>query len=163
MSKICIISDSHDRLSSLKFLFETLNKNNVSTIFHAGDAVFPPFFNDFFKYEFTIHFVRGNNDGEYEFLKATLQKNNSYFYPEYMDIKMENKRIFMIHKDDLVIPLALSGLYDIIIYGHTHRLDIKKENNTLLINPGALSGYLTDFRSFVILDLNTLSYDIYKF
>lgn len=163
MNKICIISDSHDRLSSLEYLFKILEEKNITSVYHAGDAIFPPFFRDFFKKNLKIYFVRGNNDGEYEFLKSTLEKNGSLFFPEYMDIELNKRRIFMIHKDDLIKPLAKSGLYDVIIYGHTHKLDIRKENNTLIINPGTLSGYLAEFKSFVILDIDSLEYEVYKF
>ena len=45
--------------------------------------------------------------------------------------------------------------FDLILFGHTHRVYIE-EGKTLIINPGALSGYLAPEKTFVILDLNTM-------
>jgi len=153
--KIAIISDTHDRLSSLNGLFYHLEKQGINTVFHAGDVVFPPFFKEFFEKKITVYCTKGNNDGETEYLKMQLESHNSHFYSEIMNIEFSGKRILMKHKPDLVKSLAKSGDFDIIIYGHTHKPDIYEESGTIVINPGSLSGYLTDKRTFVLLDLDT--------
>ncbi|HLD30045.1 MAG TPA: metallophosphoesterase family protein, partial [bacterium] len=48
--------------------------------------------------------------------------------------------------------------YDLIIYGHTHKIDTRKEGKTLVINPGELGGWLTGRKTFVILDLASMKY-----
>ena len=49
---------------------------------------------------------------------------------------------------------------DIVLYGHTHKLNIEKINrckkDILLINPGEVCGWLYNKSSLVILDLENL-------
>jgi len=161
--KIAIISDSHDRLSSLKPFFEIIEDEKIDYIFHAGDVVFPPFFNEFFKRGLKVFCVKGNNDGEVNYLKETLEKNGGKFFYEYMEIEFENRKILMQHKPDLLKSIAKSGDYDVIIFGHTHKVVNEKIGNTLFLNPGTLSGYLAEFKSFMILDLKDLNVQIKKF
>lgn len=50
--------------------------------------------------------------------------------------------------------LAVSGAYDVVIYGHTHKAEMeKKEDKALMINPGECCGHLTRRRTVAILDL----------
>ncbi len=161
--KIAIIADTHDRMSSLRYFFEVLKSQNVKTCFHAGDVVFPPFFNKFWQENIQVYCVKGNNDGEQYGLRKELEDNNSYFFQEYMDLVFDDRRVLMKHKDSFVDSLARSKDYDVIIYGHTHKLDVHELEDTLIINPGTLSGYLSKNKSFVILDLVDLSYQIYEF
>jgi putative phosphoesterase len=53
-----------------------------------------------------------------------------------------------------------SGKYDLVIYGHTHRQDIRTEGNTLVINPGETTDWLTDKSNVVILELDDMSYEV---
>ena len=53
-----------------------------------------------------------------------------------------------------------SGRYDVVIYGHTHRRDIRREGKTLVINPGEATDWLSGRGGFVILDLDDLSYEV---
>jgi hypothetical protein len=45
-----------------------------------------------------------------------------------------------------------SGKYDVIIYGHTHKPEIRKASDSLLINPGETGGWLTGKSSVALLD-----------
>jgi len=63
----------------------------------------------------------------------------------------------VLHEDDLVDSLAKSGDYDVIIYGHTHRTDIRKIGNTLIVNPGELCGWLTGKYTVAIIDTENLN------
>ena len=53
-----------------------------------------------------------------------------------------------------------SGVFSLIIYGHTHEKQIKKEENTLIVNPGECCGYLTGNPTIAIVDLDTLTGEI---
>ncbi|NAT10153.1 hypothetical protein C4E22_01120 [ANME-1 cluster archaeon AG-394-G06] len=64
------------------------------------------------------------------------------------------KKLIMTHKPKIVGALAVSGAYDVVIYGHTHKAEIeKKEDKALMINPGECCGRLTRRSTFAILDL----------
>ena len=62
----------------------------------------------------------------------------------------------MLHKEKLIDALAESQKYDVIIYGHTHRTDLRKIKKTLIINPGECGGWLTGESTIALLDLETL-------
>ncbi|MEA2051944.1 MAG: metallophosphoesterase family protein [Euryarchaeota archaeon] len=60
----------------------------------------------------------------------------------------------MTHKPKIVGALAVSGAYDVVRYGHTHKAEIeKKEDKALMINLGECRGHLTRRRTVAILDL----------
>jgi putative phosphoesterase len=59
-----------------------------------------------------------------------------------------------MHKPKIVEALAVSGAYDMVIYGHTHKAEIeKKEDKALMISPGECRGRLTRRRTVAIHDL----------
>ena len=56
-------------------------------------------------------------------------------------------------KNDVIEELAKSQCYDVIIYGHNHRAEVKKVGKTLIINPGECGGWLTGKSTVAVLDL----------
>jgi len=66
----------------------------------------------------------------------------------------------MFHKDDVISDLAKSQCYNVIIYGHTHKIDLYKEGKTTVINPGECGGWLTERSTIAILELTDLNVQI---
>ena len=64
----------------------------------------------------------------------------------------------MTHTDHNVEEVAKSQMYDILIYGHTHKQDIRQVGKTLVINPGESTDWLTNSPHVVILNLDDMSY-----
>ena len=60
-----------------------------------------------------------------------------------------------MHEPIAIEALAKSGKYDYIIYGHTHKQDIRKEGRTMIINIGETGGWLTGKCNIGILDTNS--------
>ncbi|MEK6692158.1 MAG: metallophosphoesterase family protein, partial [Nitrospirota bacterium] len=56
--------------------------------------------------------------------------------------------------------LSESGLFDLIIYGHTHRPDVRKANKTTIVNPGKASRLIRGKMTVAIIDLNTMEVEI---
>jgi len=50
----------------------------------------------------------------------------------------------------------------VIIYGHTHRTDLRKIGKTLIINPGECGGWLSGKSTIALLDLENLEAKIIK-
>lgn len=65
-----------------------------------------------------------------------------------------------MHQPKFLKALIASGKYDLIIYGHTHKVDIR-EGQPLVINPGECGGWLTGRRTVAIVDLETMKVEIY--
>jgi len=127
--KIAIISDSHDNLANIKKVVDWLNKEEIKLILHCGDinsqdAVDE--INNNFKGE--TKFVRGNADSSIKELE------------EIGELELENKRIAFGHFPDKAKELALSGKYDLVFYGHTHKPWEEKTGDCRLVNPGEVAG-----------------------
>jgi putative phosphoesterase len=57
-----------------------------------------------------------------------------------------------------VTALVKSGNYDIVIRGHTHKLEVK-QGKCMMINPGETCGYLSGKKTVILLDPEDLSYE----
>jgi len=160
--KLGVISDSHDNLNMIKKAVNILNKENIDFLIHCGDII-SPFISTVFEglnekiKNGNFFGVFGNNDGDLLYLIEKLGKICKLSSNEAI-LDLAGKKIYVSHgPDPLVIKsLAKSGEFDIVCTGHTHDHNIKKINNTLVINPGELCGYLTGKATFVIVDLETM-------
>jgi predicted phosphodiesterase len=50
----------------------------------------------------------------------------------------------------------------VIVYGHTHRLDIHRQGKTLIINPGETGGWVTGKATVATLDPENLDVEIHQ-
>jgi hypothetical protein len=65
-----------------------------------------------------------------------------------------------MHEHHVVDALADSGHFDLVIYGHTHKADVRKVKNTLVVNPGEVSTYLYGKSTVALVDLEKLEAEI---
>lgn len=160
--KIGVLSDSHDRLDSIKLAIDVCNKNGVEHVFHAGDII-SPFTSSYFKLlNSKLHIVWGNNDGDKNILTKKFTEIDASVYGDFMNIVIENRKIAMIHGTDEAIVKALvkCGDYQLVIRGHTHKPGIIRDDKTLLLNPGTPSGYLSKEKTIAIVDLSEMEIQI---
>ena len=159
--KIGIISDSHDSRGSVLKAIDVLRQREVGYVFHAGDII-SPFTAKAFAGVSDAKFIAvfGNNDGEKLFLSSTVAEFGGEIYEDCYSGEVEGRRIFMTHKPNVVDAVAASGRYDLVIYGHTHERDIRKVGETLIINPGESTNWLTGKSGLVVLELSDMSYEI---
>ena len=74
--------------------------------------------------------------------------------------ELAGKKIILMHEHHTADALADSGHYDIVIYGHTHKPDVRKVKNTLVINPGEAGSWLYDKSTIAIADLSDMTAEI---
>ncbi len=85
-----------------------------------------------------------NNDGVKLLLKEKYhEKGVGERYEDPYEFELAKKKLIVTHRPKIVEALALSGAYDVVIYGHTHEAEIEKKGKTLVVNPGECCGYLT--------------------
>ena len=159
LSIYLVMSDTHDNLESLKKIKEVVMKLNISNIIHLGDYTSPFTLTEVLNIdgvEFTG--ILGNNDGDKVKLKE-LGGNRINEQP--LELRIGSYNAIAIHgfKDTnltrrMVYALAKSGYYNVVLYGHTHEYDLRVSNNALIMNPGTLAGYLSNHKSYGIIDLN---------
>ena len=139
--KIAVVSDIHDNVWTLKAALTQLQEANV--LLCCGDLC-SPFIVGLMAEAFpgAIHIVEGNNEGDWRRIsQAAARFPHVHLYGEFFEGEMEGKRIAMNHYPAIALPLAESGRYDLVCYGHDHRFAIERRGSTLCLNPGALLGY----------------------
>ena len=153
--KMGIISDTHDNLPQIRKAVKVFNREKVELVLHAGDFVSPFTSLEFKNLNCPLKGVFGNNDGDKLYLQEKF-KGIGELYPAPYNVNINSKNVIMLHKEKLIDALAESQKYDVIIYGHTHRSDLRKIGKTLIINPGECGGWLTGKSTIALLDLETL-------
>jgi hypothetical protein len=150
---IGIISDSHDHHQNIIRAVEVFSERGVDYIFHAGDII-SPFAAKKFSEVKGSNFIAvfGNNDGEKLILKSTVDGFGGEICEGPYTTEIDGKQIFMAHKPYMLDEIIGSGKYDLVIYGHTHKQDIRKVGRTLVINPGESTDWLTGQPWVVILN-----------
>ncbi len=154
--KVAIFSDTHDNMDLFAKGIKYCKDKGIFTVIHAGDIVSPflikCFEGDYAKFDFVGVF--GNNDGEKVYLKKTF---GTIFFPPHF-FELDGEKIALTHVPEHLDFDKTDA--DIIIYGHTHEIDIRKENGKLIINPGECCGYLTGNPTFAILETDNLEVEI---
>ncbi len=155
--KVGIMSDSHDHLANIRKAVEAFNDAGVSYAVHAGDFVAPFVANELQKLNCPLLGVFGNNDGERIGLQNRLKGFGAEVKVQPAFVELDGKRFVVIHENDLADALADSGKFDVVVYGHTHKVDIRKTSNgCLIVNPGEVCGWLTGKATIAILDTDTM-------
>lgn len=153
--KIGIMADTHDNLDSIKKAIEVFNQEKIDLLLHAGDFVSPFTARELQHIRCSLVGVFGNNDGDRLFLLDQFQKLGP-IYPEPYKTTLMGKKVIMFHKNDIIEELAKSQCFDVIIYGHTHQIDLYTEGKTKVINPGECGGWLSGKCTVAVLDLTDL-------
>lgn len=144
-----IISDSHDNLPKLKKAISFFNKKNAELVLHAGDYI-APFSVRMLENNLKCQYlgVFGNNDGE---RKGLINSSKGKINSDTLDLEKFNKNILVTH--DISQTNIDFSKFDIVIHGHTHKVDIQRRNHTWIINPGECGGWLGGQSTIVTLDL----------
>ena len=150
---IGILADTHDDMAAIKKAVEIFNAENVSRVIHAGDIVSPFTFEAFRELQCGMCGVFGNNDGDRLLLR---QKSEGAFSPQPLILTLHGRRTVVVHEPDLVDALADSGHFDLVVYGHTHRSDLRKVRDTLVINPGKVARLHKGGSTIAILDMESM-------
>jgi putative phosphoesterase len=154
---IGIMSDTHDNLALVRKAIELFNQKKVEYMIHAGDYT-SPFTLKLFK-DLRCKYVGifGNNDGDKLLLQERAEgniQNQPYVFT------LNNRKIVVMHEHQVADALADSGHFDLVVYGHTHKPDVRKMKNTLLVNPGEVSSYLYGKSTVALVDLDKMEAEI---
>lgn len=159
--QIGIIADTHDHHRNVLRAVEIFNKRGVKYVLHAGDIV-SPFAAKAFAGLKDAKFIAvfGNNEGEKLFLKSTVEGFGGEIHEYCYKGEIGGRKIYMTHTHHNVEEIANSQMYDLVIYGHTHKQDIRQVERTLIINPGESTDWITGGAHLVVLDLDDMSCSI---
>lgn len=153
--KIGIISDTHDNMPKIAAAVHLFNEEHVDLVVHAGDFISPITADKFAALQSPFIGVFGNNDGERLYLTKRFEKIGP-IYPDHHEFAFEGKRAVIMHEPKFIDALVKSGTFDLVIYGHTHEIDIR-EGRTTVVNPGEACGWISGRATVVILDSDTMT------
>ncbi len=150
---IGIISDTHDRLPLIERAVERLKEERVKLVIHAGDYVSPFTAKPYAELDVPMIGVFGNNCAMTDALKRVYAEVGADLRGYFAEIEEDGLRIALTHghlKSEM--DKAMSGDYDVVVTGHTHRASVREENGILAINPGEVCGYITGRNTVAFLD-----------
>jgi len=155
---IGLITDTHDNKTAVEKAVALFNARKVEKVLHGGDYVAPFNAKWMAALEMPMIGVFGNNDGERFGLRAQFEPIGHIHRAPYA-FEYGGKRLLLMHEPDEIDALAASGVYDAIVYGHTHGIDVRP-GKTLIVNPGEACGWTTGRETVGVLDLATMAVEI---
>ncbi len=158
--KLGVMSDSHDNIPNVKRAVELFNQIGVDLVVHAGDFIAPFAIDPLTELNCRVVGVFGNNDGERVVLAKKFEAIGEV-HPNLASVTLGNQSIAVMHYPELAIPISKSGDYDIVVYGHTHKVDVNTDN-ALLLNPGETGGWTTGKATVAVVDLEVRDAKIYE-
>ena len=153
--KIAIISDIHENFHNLILALQDMDNRNIGQIICLGDLMNAGVAKLLGAQDIPVFMIWGNNDGEK--VEVTLaskrpKSNLTVSLNVYDFLEFSGRKIFVSHYDDLAQPMAKSGEYNAVFFGHTHLASIEKVKNCWIVNPGELAASKTKKASYAIYD-----------
>ncbi len=152
---IGVMSDTHDDIAQTKKAVAKFNQKNVEQVLHAGDFISPFMIEPLKELKAPLTGVFGNNDGD----RVLLERKSGMLASmkitgTFARIDLGGMRIGLLHGNDraLLETLLACGSLDLLVYGHTHRPEIRKEEGLLIVNPGEVYGHVTGRSTVALVD-----------
>lgn len=138
--RLAIISDIHDNLWNLDIAMPSLS--GCDQLICCGDLCSPFVIDELAAgFQRDIHIVFGNNDADlFRITSKTKRYPQIHLYGELAELTLAGKRFAVNHFDYIARPLAQSGQYDVVCFGHNHEFEITKYGAALALNPGSILG-----------------------
>jgi putative phosphoesterase len=150
-----LIADTHDRLPMVEKAVKRLNEENVELVLHAGDYVAPFVVPKLKDLKARLIGVFGNNDGDHEFLKKRFSEYKGLeIRGHFAEITIDGLKVALLHghEEELLKALIESESFDVVVHGHTHKVEVYQKGKTLVVNPGEVCGYLTGKSTIALFD-----------
>jgi putative phosphoesterase len=156
---IGVMADSHDNLPAIKKAVSLFKEAKCELVIHAGDFVAPFAARELRALDCPIKSVFGNCDGEKIGLEKALESTGEITEAP-MVFGHTGITFLVCHFQFSVESYFALGKYNVIIFGHTHKPDVRKEGKTLLLNPGETGAWLSGKSTVALLDPAKLEAEI---
>jgi putative phosphoesterase len=148
---IGIMSDSHDNLDAVKEAVRLFKSLDCQLVIHAGDFVAPFAALEMSRLSCKIKAVFGNCDGEKKGLAAAIKPFGEIEDPPHL-FEWTGFQFLLMHVEYDVNALVARYQPDFLVFGHTHKPEIKTRGKTLLVNPGETGGWVSGRKTVALLD-----------
>ena len=136
--RLAVISDIHDNLWNLAAAIEHVSAA-ADVLICCGDLCSPFVMDVLARFPRQVHIVFGNNDADL-FRITRKSSDRVRVYGEFFETELDGKQVAVNHFDYIARPVAASGLYDLVCYGHNHEFNVARVGRTLAVNPGPIMG-----------------------
>ncbi|HWC98717.1 MAG TPA: metallophosphoesterase family protein [Candidatus Sulfopaludibacter sp.] len=138
--RIAILSDIHDHVWNLAAALDAVQ--DADAMICCGDLCSPFIVHQLGRgFAKPIHIVFGNNDGDLYRITANGRRYPQIqLHGEWFRGELGGRRIAVNHYDNIARPVAASGEFDLVCFGHNHVFEISRVGAALAVNPGAIMG-----------------------
>jgi hypothetical protein len=138
--RLAVLSDIHDNIWKLATALEAVRP--ADAMICCGDLCSPFIVHQLGKgFAGPIHIVFGNNDADLFRITANAQKYPQIrIHGEFFRAEFDGRAVAAVHYDNIARPLAASGEFDLVAFGHNHVYEIARSGRALLVNPGPILG-----------------------
>jgi uncharacterized protein len=142
-----IISDTHDNIKNIEKAVDMFNERKVGFVIHAGDYVCPKVVESF--QGIKLIGVLGNNDIDISGLTSAFNNIGGELKGDFCEIEQDGTRFAIYHgtKSQQKRSLIQSGIYDVVVCGHTHKLENITVGQTMAVNPGTANGWFFGYKA----------------
>ena len=138
---IGVISDSHDHIENIKKAARIFRDKKTDLVVHLGDYV------NMMAVEaldgLNVIGIFGNNDGDKVRITNAFNKIKGEIKGDFFEFEKDGLKFAAYHgtEPELRDALIYCERYDVVLFGHNHKLESKKAGKTLAINPGTAHGF----------------------
>ena len=165
--KLCIVSDSHDRGPLLAEAIAAAKAEGAEAVIHCGDLIGVNTVKASFKLGLPLHVIHGNNLGDLVALARVACHSEGLLNYHGRDATLDlgGRHIFVTHYPHYGHAMACTGDYDLVCCGHSHIAETRQQANVLgtqtwLVNPGTVAGLGAPAATWILGDLDDLSFEI---
>ena len=157
--RIGVFADTHDHLDNIRRAVAEFNRRDCELVVFAGDFVSTFAIPPLRALRCPMIACYGDNEGNKLGLRGGLQIVGQVGEPPFGFRTPDGLRVLLTHQWELL--QGEPGECDIVIYAHTHRPRIDRdEAGRLLINPGETSGWTYRKPSIAVLETAPLAAEI---
>ncbi len=160
VEKLGIIADSHDNMDLLDEAVDLFKRENVDLVLHAGDFMSPLTAEPLSSLSANLVGVFGNNDGDKLLLRRKFEEEGvGRIEHGPHRLELGGRTVLLMHEPRLLEVMESSSVPDLIVYGHTHEVDVR-DGEPLVVNPGEVGGWLTGRSTVGLVDLVEMEAEI---
>ncbi len=148
MSRVGIVSDTHDNLDRVRQAVQLFNSFGLDQVVHCGDIVAQFVLVEMSRLTMPVCVVFGNCDGDRQALRGRAQQFGFTISEGPYRFVLDGKKFVVNHQ-----PIVVSDC-DYLLHGHTHKL-CHQPGTPTVINPGEAAGWLTGRSTVAVLDTAT--------
>lgn len=153
--KIAVISDIHENAHNLILFLQKIENLNIEKILFLGDFINNGIAKILASAPVPVYAIWWNNDGDKVAITKTTFMEGSKLevaFDSFDIVEVDGRTIFLTHFPILARPMAKSGDFDAVFYGHDHKYSTDLIGKCIVANPGEISAHKTWDATFAIYD-----------